>query len=205
VLDDTITAALMVELGLFANPGRSVAALITLPNAFETIAGWHGSEMVRISNHMHRFMLSAHDAGILLAVDGTGNFIFPDFHPTVDGMMATARLLEYLAVRQLPLSGVVSYLPPMYLAKASVACAWEAKGRMMRLVSERYKERRIEAMDGLKIHLDAGEWIHLSPNPDKPQFELLAEAKSDCRAAEIIEEYQQQFITILQNTATAAT
>jgi len=203
-LDDTVTAALMVELGLFANPGRSVAALITLPNAFETIASWHGSEMVRISNHMHRFMLGAHDAGILLAVDGTGNFIFPEFHPTVDGMMATARLLEYLAVRQSPLSEVVSYLPPMYLAKASVHCAWEAKGRMMRLFSERYKERRIEAMDGLKIHLDDGEWVHLSPNPDKPQFELLAEAQSDRRATEIIEEYQQQFITILQNTSTVS-
>ncbi len=201
MLDDTITAALMVELGLAANPGRSVAALITLPNAFEAIANSHGSEMVRISNHMHRFMLAAHDAGILMAIDGTGNFIFPDFHPTVDGMMAAARLLEYLAVRQLPLSEVVSHLPPMHLAKASVFCAWEAKGRMMRLLSERYKERRIEAMDGLKIHLNDGEWIHLSPNPDKPQFELLAEAKSDCRAAEIIDEYQQQFVAILQNTA----
>jgi mannose-1-phosphate guanylyltransferase / phosphomannomutase len=197
VLDDITTAALMLELGLFAKPGGSVAALITLPNAFETIAGWHESQLVRIGNHMQRFMLSAHDAGILMAVDGNGNFIFPDFHPTVDGMMATARLLEYLAVRQLPLSKVISYLPPMHLAKASTPCPWEAKGRMMRLISERYKERRIENISGLKIHLDHNEWVHLSPNPDKPSFDLLAEGATDQRATELIDEYQHQFAELL--------
>jgi mannose-1-phosphate guanylyltransferase / phosphomannomutase len=189
----------MMELGLYANPGRSVATLITLPNAFETIAAWHGSELVRIGNHMHRFMLSAHDAGILMAIDGTGNFIFPEFHPAVDGMMATARLLEYLAIRQLPLSKVVSYLPPMHLARTVVPCAWEAKGRMMRLLSDRYKDHRVETVDGLKIHLEHSEWVHLSPNPDKPQFELLAEGASARRAAELVNEYQQQFVSILQN------
>ena len=199
MLDDITTAALMVELGLFANPGRSVAGLITLPNAFATIANWHASDFVRIGNHMHRFMLSAHDAGILMAVDGAGNFIFPDFHPTVDGMMATARLLEYLAVRELPLSKVVSYLPPMHLLKTSTPCPWEAKGRMMRLFGERYKERRIETIDGLKIHLDQGEWVHLSPNPDKPQFELLVEGGSEERAVALVNEYQRQFTTILQS------
>jgi mannose-1-phosphate guanylyltransferase/phosphomannomutase len=199
VLDDITTAALMMELGLFARPGRAVAGLITLPNAFETIAGWHQSQLVRIGNHMHRFMLSAHDAGILMAIDGAGNFIFPEFHPTVDGMMATARLLEYLAVRQLPLSQVLSYLPPMHLAKAAAPCPWEAKGRMMRLFNERYKDRRIETIDGLKIHLDDGEWVHLSPNPDKPQFELLAEGSSRASAGELIDEYQRQFAAILQN------
>ncbi|MBX3013853.1 MAG: NTP transferase domain-containing protein [Caldilineaceae bacterium] len=201
MLEDTTTAALMVELGLYANPGRSVAALITLPNAFDTIAGWHGSQLARIGNQMHRFMLGAHDAGILLATDGGGNFIFPDFHPTVDGMMATARLLEYLAVRQLPLNKVVSYLPPMHLARVSVHCPWEAKGRIMRIFSERYKDRRLEPIDGLKIHLDNGEWVHLSPNPDKPQFEVLAEGASESRAAELIQIYEQKFAEILQNAA----
>jgi len=198
-LDDVTTAGLMVELGLFANPGRSVAALVTLPNAFETIAAWHSSQLVRIGNSMHRFMLAAHDAGILLAVDGTGNFIFPDFHPAVDGMMATARLLEYLAIRQLPLSKVVDYLPPMHLARTSVPCAWEAKGRMMRLLSDRYKEYRTETMDGLKVHIKNCEWIHFSPNPDKPQFELLAEGDSKQRAAELIDDSQRQFTAILQS------
>ena len=70
---------------------------------------------------------------------------------------------------------------------------------MMRLFGERYKERRIETIDGLKIHLDQGEWVHLSPNPDKPQFELLVEGGSEERAVALVNEYQRQFTTILQS------
>lgn len=203
MLDDTVAAALMVELALYANPGRPVAALVTLPHAFDTIAAWHGSRLVRIGNQMHRLMLSAHDAGILMAVDGSGNFIFPEFHPAVDGMMATARLLQYLAVRKLPLSEVVHYLPSMYLARKSVHCPWESKGRVMRLLNDRYKDHQVENIDGLKIHLDAGTWVHLSPNPDKPQFEVLAEGNSNEHAQEIVAGYGEQIEEMVQASGVA--
>ncbi|MCB0043604.1 MAG: nucleotidyl transferase, partial [Caldilinea sp.] len=88
VISDVVAAALMTELALYANPGRTVAALITLPNAFETITAWHGSRLLRIGNNMQRVILNAQDEGILVAIDGTGSFIFPEFQPTVDGMMA---------------------------------------------------------------------------------------------------------------------
>lgn len=199
VLSDVVAAALMVELALFANPGRLIAALITLPNAFDTITNWHGSHLLRIGNNMQRLMLSAQEDGMLMAIDGTGNYIFPDFQPTVDGMMATARLLEYMAIRKLPLSKVVDYLPPIHLARESVYCSWDDKGRLMRLLSDRYKQHRVETIDGLKIHLDKIEWVHLSPNPEKPQFEILAEAATDERAATLATEYQIQIEQLLQN------
>ncbi|MEZ4865923.1 MAG: sugar phosphate nucleotidyltransferase [Caldilineaceae bacterium] len=200
MLDDEIAAGLMTELALFANPGRSIAALITLPTAFDKIAEWHHSHLTRIGNQMHRFMLAAHDAGILMATDGNGNFIFPEFQPTVDGMMATARLLEYMAVRQMPLSEVVSYLPPMHLAKESVPCPWEAKGRIMRLVAEYYKDYHIDNIDGMKIHFNEQEWVHLSPNPDKPQFELLAEGATAAHAQELVTQAAAQIKQFLAMT-----
>ncbi len=200
VLSDVEAAALMVELTLFANPGRLIAALITLPNAFDTIANWHGSRLARIGNNMQRLMLSAQEDGMLMAIDGTGNYIFPDFQPTVDGMMATARLLEYMAIRQLPLSKVIDYLPPIHLARESVHCSWDDKGRIMRLLSDRYKQHRVETIDGLKIHLDETEWVHLSPNPEKPQFEILVEAATDERAALLASEYQHHIEQLLETS-----
>jgi mannose-1-phosphate guanylyltransferase/phosphomannomutase len=44
-------------------------------------------------------------------------------------------------------------------------------------------------MDGLKVHLNAAEWVHLSPNPDRPHFEIVAEAEDDERARQIVAEY----------------
>ncbi|MCB0064373.1 MAG: NTP transferase domain-containing protein [Caldilineaceae bacterium] len=190
VLSDVMAAALMTELALYANPSRTVAALITLPNAFDTIARWHSSRLLRIGNNMQRLMLNAQDEGILVAIDGTGNYIFPDFQPTVDGMMAMARLLEYMAIRNLPLSKVVEYLPPIHLARRTVHCPWGDKGRLMRLLNEQYKGRWIEAIDGLKVHLSDEKWVHFWPNPDKPEFEVLTEATSVESAAELAIEYE---------------
>jgi mannose-1-phosphate guanylyltransferase/phosphomannomutase len=202
VLSDVKAAALMTELALYANPGRTVAGLITLPTAFDTITNWHGSRLMRIGNNMQRLMLTAQEEGILVAIDGTGNYIFPDFQPTVDGMMAAARLLEYMAIRELPLSKVIEYLPPIHLARNAAHCPWDDKGRLMRLLNERYKEFWTEPIDGLKVHLNETEWIHFSPNPDKPQFELLAEAATAARATELAALYRTEFEQLLQSEAT---
>jgi len=54
--------------------------------------------------------------------DGRGNFIFPDFHCAVDGMMALAKILEFLATQKASLGDVVSKLPPYHMAERKVSC-----------------------------------------------------------------------------------
>lgn len=192
MLDDTTTAALMTELALYAHPGRTVVSLINLPNAIDTIAGWHQGRVLRISNSMQQMVLLPNEANALLAIDGAGNYIFPEFQPAVDGMMASVRLLEYMVVRQLPLSEIVRYLPRIEMGKASAPCPWEAKGKVMRLLNNAYKHLNVENIDGFKIHLSECEWVYLTPNPDKPQFEIIVEAASPERVQELLEEYRQQ-------------
>ena len=111
VLNNETAAALMMELALYAYPGRSIAVPVTMPSAFDTIAQWHEAGLIRIRRNLRSLMSVAEHAGILLVIDGSGNFIFPDFQPAVDGMMAGVRLLEFLAVRELNMSDVVDYLP----------------------------------------------------------------------------------------------
>jgi len=192
LLDDVTSAALMTELALYANPGRTVAAPITTPNAFATIAEWHDAELRHVPDDLHGLMRANQEGDILLAVDGMGNFVFPEFQPVIDGMMATVRLLEYLSVRQGTISQVVDYLPPAHMERDQIECPWEAKGKVMRLLHEQHDGLRVEKLDGLKIHLNAQEWVHLAPNPERPYFEALAEAASAERAAELLETYRRK-------------
>jgi mannose-1-phosphate guanylyltransferase/phosphomannomutase len=201
LLDNMTTAAVMTELALYANPGHTVAALATLPNTLDTIAGWHQGRVVRISNSMQHVILAPQDEELLLAVDGAGQFVFPSFQPAVDGMIAAVRLLEYMANRRLHLSEVTGYLPSAHLARSSILCPWEAKGKVMRLLLQQAKDQMVENIDGLKIHLNESEWVHLTPNSDKPRFEVLAEASSPGRAAELVAEYEQHIQHFLQNEA----
>jgi mannose-1-phosphate guanylyltransferase/phosphomannomutase len=125
-------------------------------------------------------------------LDGSGNFLFPDFHPAVDGMMAAVRLLEYMVSRSLPLSEVVRYLPPIHMARMTLPCPWEAKGKIMRLLNNQFKNQRVENIDGLKVHLSLEEWVYFTPDPDKPRFEIVAEAGSTVRAEDLVATYGAQ-------------
>jgi mannose-1-phosphate guanylyltransferase/phosphomannomutase len=181
-----------MELALSIHPGRSVAGPVTMPNAFDMIAERYKTTLLRISQNLHRLMFTVEQAGLLLVMDGTGNFIFPDFQPAVDGMMAAVRLLEYLAIRQTPVSQIVAGLPPVHMARDKVDCPWGAKGAIMRRLNERYTDRKVENIDGIKIHLNHEEWIHIAPDPEKPCFIVMAEGADNARAGQLIQEYRQQ-------------
>jgi mannose-1-phosphate guanylyltransferase / phosphomannomutase len=199
VLDNTTTSLLMAELTFYANPEHALAIPVTLPKAFDTIAGWHRTRVIRTKNDLHHLMSSSTQPDVMLALDGTGNFIFPDFQPAVDGLMTTVRLLEYLAVRRLPVSEIVSYLPRFHMAQDRVDCPWESKGAVMRTLNHRFRGEHVETIDGLKIHLSGGEWIHIAPNPERPYFELRAEAEDIDRATDLVVEYSNQLKEILEH------
>jgi mannose-1-phosphate guanylyltransferase/phosphomannomutase len=198
ILTDLQTAALVMELALFRHPDRSVAVPLRLPTSFKIIADWHNGRLIRTKSDLHNLMLTADSENVLLALDGTGNFIFPDFQPSVDGMMATVRLLEYLAYRDLSISHVVNYLPRSHVAQDRVACGWEDKGRVMRLLNRHFADQDIDTTDGIHLPLGEANWVHISPNPERPFFEISAEAEDLAHAEELVAEHLALIQSIIQ-------
>jgi phosphomannomutase len=198
ILDDTTAAAVMMELALQNHRHSSVIGPITLPNGFDTIAGWRDSRFVRISNNLQSIMEAANSQEHLLGVDGSGSFVFPAFQPAVDGMMAAAKLLEYLATyranishTRTQISEIVSYLPQSHVAEARAYCATGAKGAIMRLLNEQHGVRNSDGnVEGIKIALQNPEWVHIAPDPDSPYFTIIAEAATWTRAGELTEQYR---------------
>jgi mannose-1-phosphate guanylyltransferase/phosphomannomutase len=204
ILDDITAAALMVELAMQNHPGSTILAPITLPNSISTIVGWRNGHALRSSNNLQSIMESANTPDILMGVDGNGNFIFPAFQPAVDGMMAAAKLLEYLAHyrtdpshSQHHLSEIVDYLPKFFLAEARAHCATGSKGAIMRLLNEQYGPRDGDYGEGIKITLSNCEWVHITPDPDYPYFTIVAEGSSTQRAGELVDEYRLQIEQLL--------
>ena len=74
----------------------------------------------------------------------------------------------------------------------SVQCAWDLKATVMRQLAEAYKTSPIEAIDGLKVHLADGAWVHISPHIEKPAMEIVVEANSQQLAEEIVQQTLQQ-------------
>jgi mannose-1-phosphate guanylyltransferase/phosphomannomutase len=126
-----------------------------------------------------------------MAGDGEGNFIFPDFHCAVDGLMALAKTLEFLATQKTSLGEVVANLPPYYIAERKVSCVWEAKPRVMRLINEKFEHHKHQAINGIKIALSSDKWVLIISDPDQPYFRIITEAESQSEAVALVDEYAQ--------------
>jgi mannose-1-phosphate guanylyltransferase/phosphomannomutase len=162
-----------------------------MPSVFETIAAQHNGRVVRTKVNPQALMAAAREPGVVMAADGNGSFIWPDFQPVVDGMMTVARLLQYTVTQDTRLSQATAAVPPFFVSQGEVSCPWEAKGTVMRLLNEQYKDRLGEQIDGVKIHLGSHEWVLVLPDADQPLFHIHAEARSYDQAQDLVAKYER--------------
>jgi len=180
--------AAITSLILQVEKGGIVCVPVTAPSIMETIAERYGGSIQRTKANSQAIMAAATGEGVVLAGDGEGGLIFPRFHPSFDGMFALAKVLELLASLGTSLGAVVSSLPRYYQSTASVTCAWESKGRVMRMLNENYRSQRGRHIDGIRIEL-GDEWVLVLPDADRPLFHIVAEARSEQAAQTLAEKY----------------
>jgi mannose-1-phosphate guanylyltransferase/phosphomannomutase len=188
-IPEMTAAAALAALVLRCNPGSTLVVPVSMPGVFEQIAAQHGGQVLRCKMDPHDLMTLSAQEGVILGADGMGNFVVPLFQPVIDGLMATAKLLECLAMQQTTLADVVASLPPFHVVRLEVPCPWEEKGKVMRLLNQQYKDRQADLIDGIKIVLGEGEWVLVLPDPDYPRFYIYAEARTDGQAQELAERY----------------
>ncbi len=188
ILDGMKMLAAMTSLYLRRHRKGIVAAPVTAPSALQHIANRYEGSIQHTKVLAHALMAAAGREGVVLVGDGRGYFAFPEFHPAFDGMLAIAKLLELLATFDMRLSEVVDDLPTYYMSSARVNCPWEHKGKVMRILSEQYRERRSKPIDGIKIDLGK-EWVLVLPDADSPLFHVFAESVSNEQAQALAEKY----------------
>ncbi len=188
ILDGMKMLAVMTSLYLRRHRNGIVAAPVTAPSALQHIANQYEGSIQHTKVLAHALMAAAGRDGVVLVGDGRGYFAFPEFHPAFDGMLAIAKLLELLATFDMRLSEVVDDLPTYYMSSTRVNCPWEHKGKVMRILSEQYRERRSKPIDGIKIDLGK-EWVLVLPDADSPLFHVFAESVSNEQAQALAEKY----------------
>ncbi|MEM7031131.1 MAG: sugar phosphate nucleotidyltransferase [Chloroflexota bacterium] len=190
-VDGVDLCAAMAELVLSDNPQKKIAIPAHLPQIFEKIAEQHGGTVLRTKVDIPALMEAALDYDVVMATDGQGNFIFPEFQPSVDGLLAISKLLELLAKQGRQLSDVVATLPDYYLAETKVYCLWESKGRVMRKLSQQFEDIITDTVEGIRLGLNDDEWVLIFPSQDEPYINVIAEANSQDIGERIVAQYGQ--------------
>ncbi len=190
IVPGTNLAAAMAAMALKAHGGGVVAVPVAMPNVFEKIAAEYGGSVLRTKVNPQALMEAA-ESGVVMAADGNGSFIWPEFQPVVDGMMTIAKLLEYLCTQKVSLREVVASVPKFFSAQGQANCPWEVKGTVMRLLNQQYRDRIGQQIDGIQINLGEDEWVLILPDADHPVFHVYAQARSVAEAQELVSKYER--------------
>jgi len=180
-----VDQALLLFLRLIASNGHGgkIALPITVTSQVDRIAG-DAIEIVRTAGSLADLTRAAADDGVVFAGAVGGGYVFPEFLPAYDAMASLCKLLELLAPVRRPLSELVRELPRPTLVHRQVQCPWALKGTVMRILNERFADRDVDLLDGIKVFDERG-WAQVVPDPDEPIVHVYAEGATDATSEEL--------------------
>lgn len=119
-----------------------------------------------------------------------GGLIFPGHQYCRDGGLATATLLEIMALREEPLSSLAAEVPDYALVKTKVGCPNERKREIMEAFIDS-ETGKVDTTDGAKLHFDDG-WALVRPSGTEPVIRVYVEATEQQRAEELAARYKKR-------------
>jgi phosphomannomutase len=117
--------------------------------------------------------------------EGNGGIIVPDFHYGRDAMIGIALFLSHLARTQKKASKLKKGYPQYFINKNKIELTPQIDvDQVLRGVQSKYKNEKINLTDGVRIDFEKErEWVHLRKSNTEPIVRIIAEAKTEERAA----------------------
>jgi len=183
-LSEEMTLVLAADFLLGKTPGPMAVNLSTT-GLVEKVAARHGQTVHRTpvgeANVVEAIL--AHDC--ILGGEGNGGVIYPTIHAGRDALVGITMILQALAESGNSLADMADALPPVAMVKTKVASDDLASGMDLARVLGALGEGRIDDSDGLKW-IGPEAWVHVRPSNTEPVVRIIAEAKDEASAVELI-------------------
>jgi mannose-1-phosphate guanylyltransferase/phosphomannomutase len=194
-----VEQALLLYLRLIGSNGKrgKLAFPVTVTSQVDQLVENSGLEVVRTPASLAALTKAAAENDVIFAGAVGGGYLFPEFLPAYDAMASLCKLLELLAPVNRPLSELVSELPESHVVHRRVPCPWAQKGLVMRVLTERLKDRDVDLSDGIKVFDERG-WAQVLPDPDEPIVHVYAEGRDEETSAQLERELRELVEAVLQ-------
>jgi mannose-1-phosphate guanylyltransferase/phosphomannomutase len=198
-----VEQALLLFLRLIGSNGKrgKLAFPITVTSQVDHLLEGSGLEIVRTPASLADLTKAAAEDGVIFAGAVGGGYVFPEFLPAYDAVASLCNLLELLAPVRRPLSELVADLPAPTLVHRQLPCPWALKGTVMRVLTERLRDRRLDLLDGIKVFDDRG-WAQVLPDPDEPLIHIYAEGTTPERSKDLEDEFRHMVEEIMEVEST---
>jgi mannose-1-phosphate guanylyltransferase/phosphomannomutase len=101
-------------------------------------------------------------------------------------------------------SELVADLPRPTLVHRQLPCPWALKGVVMRVLTERLRDRELDLLDGIKVYEERG-WAQILPDPDEPLVHIYAEGRTEEESNALEAEFRAMVEEIMETEGAAVT
>jgi mannose-1-phosphate guanylyltransferase/phosphomannomutase len=168
-----------------------VAMPVTTTRVAEKVATFHGVEVEWTTTSPDDLSVAAERPGLILAGDGKGGYVIPEFGVALDAVAAFVRLVGLVARAQLSLSEIDARIQDSNVTRRNVPTPWAAKGMVMRSVVEAAGARELDTTDGVRVVEPDGRWVLVLPDPAEAVTHLWAEAPTQEESISLLDEWTE--------------
>lgn len=186
VIKDDLYTALLSIISVKLKEVNKIVVPFTTTEVMEQIATKINAGIVRTktSQQEHMSTLIANSTA-----EAKKNFIL-----NYDVFAATAKIINYISREKTSVADLVKSIPEFHLIKKNIDCPWDAKGKVMRALTQEKTDNKLELFEGVKIHHDKG-WVLVLPDADEPVCTVYTEGVS----AEVAESLSEMYIDKIKN------
>ena len=185
-IGEEYTITLVAEHVLSKTPGPVVVNLSTT-KAIEEIAAARKVRLERTPVGEANVVDMMIKRRAVIGGEGNGGVIHPQVVYVRDSFVGMALVLEAMAVQDASLSQLVHRLPQFTIVKEKLEIDRSKLPSALRKLASRYKVVKSNSSDGLR--LDFGDcWLHVRPSNTEPIARLIAEAKTEAAARNLVAE-----------------
>ncbi len=140
--------------------------------------------------------------GGIFAMEISAHFFLPTYYIFDDPMLMTLKLAQLVGNDGRSLSDIVDQIPSYPFIEEGFKCPDDIKFRVNELVEEHFRAQgaRIDTTDGVKVIFDDG-WAMLRPSNTQPLIRLFAEARTQGRLDELVDEFTRLFDEMQERAA----
>ncbi|HEV3470211.1 MAG TPA: phosphoglucosamine mutase [Pyrinomonadaceae bacterium] len=180
------TLVLAARRVLAREPGPVVANLSTT-GALDSVAARFGCPVYRSKIGEANVAEEMARRGAVVGGEGNGGVIYPRINFARDSLVAMALVLHLLAETGRTVSELLGELPHPCMLKEKMVCRSDRIRAVLRALRDAYAPLPIDLSDGVKVTTPDG-WLLVRGSNTEPIIRLVAEAETEARARELIED-----------------
>src|SRR5262245_58369652 len=123
--------------------------------------------------------------GAVIGGEGNGGVIYPRINFARDSLVGIALVLHLLAESGKSVTELLEAVPRYYIVKEKISCPSDRIAGVLRTVRQQFAQYPLDTRDGVKVVLPDG-WLLVRGSNTEPIFRVVAEAKSEARAREMV-------------------